>query len=236
MEQLLLAYGLPKETVAAITMLYKKNTKVKVCSLDRDSGFFDIVAGVLQADSLAPYLFIIRLDYVLQTSVDLMKENGFTLAKARSRKYPAWTIMDADYADNIALLANTPAQAESLLRCLERAAGGMGLQVNADKTEFMCFNKRGDISTLNGRFLKLVNKLTYLGSSVSSTEKDINTRLTKAWNSDLSDKIKGSFFQAVIVSLQLYGCTTWTLTKLMKRNIDSNYTGRLRAVLNKSWR
>ena len=70
-----------------------------------------IVTGVLQGDMLAPYLFIICIDYVLQTSVDLMKENGFTLAKARSRRPSAQMITDADYADDIALLANTPAQA-----------------------------------------------------------------------------------------------------------------------------
>ena len=55
MEQILLAYGLPKETVAAIMMLYR-NTKVKVCSPDEDTDYFDIVAGVLQGDALAPYL------------------------------------------------------------------------------------------------------------------------------------------------------------------------------------
>ena len=64
MEQILLAYGLPKETVAAMMMLYK-NMKVKVCSPDGDTDFFDIVAGVLQGDTVALYLFIICLDYVL---------------------------------------------------------------------------------------------------------------------------------------------------------------------------
>ena len=63
MEQILLAYGIPKETVAAITILYW-NTKVKVRSPDGDTEYFDIVAGVLQGDTLAPYLFIICLDYV----------------------------------------------------------------------------------------------------------------------------------------------------------------------------
>ena len=66
MEQILLAYGLPKETVAAITILYR-NTKVKVRSPDGDTEYFDIVAGVLQGDTLAPYLFIIYLDYLLRT-------------------------------------------------------------------------------------------------------------------------------------------------------------------------
>ena len=68
----------------------------------------------------------------------------------------------------------------------------------------MCFNQKGDISTLNGKFVKLVDKFTVLGSSVSSTENGINTRQAKAWtaidrlsvirNSDLSDKIKNNFF------------------------------------------
>ena len=133
MEQILLEYGLPKETVAAITILYR-NTKVKVRSPDGDTVYFDIVAGVLQADTLAPYLFIICLDYVLRTSSDKIRENGFELKKTRSRRYPAKTITDADYADHIALLANTPNQAETLPHSLERVTGGIGLHVNAHKT------------------------------------------------------------------------------------------------------
>ena len=107
MEQILQAYGIPKETVAAIMILYR-NTKVKVRSPDGDTEYFDIVAGVLQGDTLAPYLFIICLHYVLRTSIDKIKENGFELTKKRSRRYPATTITDADYADDIAILANTP--------------------------------------------------------------------------------------------------------------------------------
>ena len=70
-----------------------------------------------------------------------MKENDFKLAKETSRTYSAQTITDTDYADNIELLANTPAQAKSLLHSLERAAGGIGLHGNADKTEYMCLIK-----------------------------------------------------------------------------------------------
>ena len=74
MEQILLAYGLPKETVAAIMMVYE-NTKVKVHSVDGKTDYFNIVAGGLQGDTLAPYLFINCLNYVLRMSIDLMKEN-----------------------------------------------------------------------------------------------------------------------------------------------------------------
>ena len=98
-------------------MLYN-NTKVKVCFPDGETDYFNIVAGVLQRDTLAPYLFIICLDDVLKMSTDIMKDNGFKLVKERSRRYPARTIMKVDYADGIALLANTPAQAENLLHSL----------------------------------------------------------------------------------------------------------------------
>ena len=111
-EKILLAPGLPKETVAAIMMLYRK-TKEKVRCPDGDIDYFDSVAGVLQGDALAAYLLTVCLDYVLRTSIDKIKEKGFKLIKERSRKYPAQTITDADYTDDIGLLANTPTQAET---------------------------------------------------------------------------------------------------------------------------
>ena len=142
------------------------------------------------------------------------------------------------------LLANTSAQAKALLHSLERAAAVIGFQVNADKTEYMCFNQRGDISTQNGSSLKLIDKFTFLGSSVSSTETEINTRLANAWTaidrlsviwkSDLTGKMKRSFFQATVVSILLYGCTIWTLTKRMEKKLDGNYTRMLQATLKKS--
>ena len=105
MEQICLTYGLPKETVAAIMMLYK-NMKVKVCSPDGDTDYFDIVAGTLQGDTITPYLFIISLDYMLRmVSSWQWKE--------------AQTITDMDYANDIALQANSPTQAESQLHGLE---------------------------------------------------------------------------------------------------------------------
>ena len=98
--------------------------------------------------------------------------------KEKKQKVPRKkTITDAVYADDIAILANTPNQAETLPHSLERAAAGIGLHVNAHKTEYMCYNQTGDISTLDGTSLKLVDKFTYQGSSVSSTEKDIGNQI-----------------------------------------------------------
>ena len=82
----------------------------------------------------------------------------------------------------------------------------------------MCYNQTGDISILDRTPLKLVDKFTYLGSSISSTEQDIDSRLTKAWTA--------------INRLSI----TWTLTKWLEKKLDGNYTRMLRAILNKSWR
>ena len=91
-----------------------------------------------------------------------------------------------------------------------------------------------------------MDKFTNGGSRVSLTETDIDTSLTKAWTAinrllviwktDLTDKIKCIFFQAVIVSILLYGCTTWMLTKRLEKKLDGNYARILWAILNKSWR
>ena len=115
----------------------------------------------------------------------------------------------------------------------------------------MSFNQTGDISTLNGSSLKLVDKFTYQGNSVSSTETDIDTQLAIAWTaidsltvickSDLTDKIKRNLFHAAVVSILLFGCTTWTLTKsiekkawrLLHKNAASNIEQVLEAAPHK---
>ena len=76
-----------------------------------------------------------------------------------------------------------------------------------------------------------LNKFTYLESSVSSTEKDIDTRLTKAWTAidmlsiiwkpELTDKMKRSFFQATVLSILLYGCTTWNDASNIERVLEA---------------
>ena len=120
--------------------------------------------------------------------VDRFNERSWLYTgKARSRWYLVQTIRDADYADDRVPLANTSAQLESL-HSLKQAAGGISFHFNT--REYMCFNPGGYISTLNGRFLKLVDKFTYLWSSLSSTKNDINMQLAMACTA--SDRWYGS--------------------------------------------
>ena len=134
-------------------MLYK-HTKAKVRSPDGDTEFFDVLAGVLQGDTFAPFLFIIALDYILRTTLDINKHLGFTISKSRSRRHPAVTITDADYADDLALFSNNCKDAERMLHLLESAAATIGLNVNAGKTEHISYNQNSTINTITGEQIK----------------------------------------------------------------------------------
>ena len=175
MEKILLAYEIPKEIVTAIMILYR-NTKSMVRSPDGDTEFFDILAGVLQGDTLVPFLFLICLDFVLRISVDTWNEYGLALELARSR-FSTKKITDADYADDLALLSDNSYNAQKLLHILEQSAAFIGLHVNATKTEYMCYKQDSPIETLNKTPLKKVDDFVYLGSNIISTEKNVLIRI-----------------------------------------------------------
>ena len=126
-----------------------------------------VVPDRVQSMGQTELKYVLMLNWIVWNSTDLYKII-FVFS----------SITDADYADDIVIRENTPNQSEILLHSLEEAPAGI---FNAHKTEYMCFNQTGDFSALGGSSLKLVDKFTYLGSSVLSTEKDIGTRLTKAW-------------------------------------------------------
>jgi len=171
---------------------------------------------------------------------------GFTLSKARSRRYPAVRITDAGYADDLAIFSDNCENAEKLLHLLEYAAEKIGLKVNAKKTEYICYHHQGNIKTSQNVALKSVEDFTYLGSNIASTDKDVEIRIAKAWStlnkldsiwkSNLPDELKRNFFRATTGSVLLYGSTTWTLTKKLEKKLDGIFTRMLRAVLNVSWR
>ena len=102
------AYGIPPKIIKAVNILYK-DTEAQVLSPDGDTDFFQIKAGVLQGDTLAPFLSILALDYAMRKTTTNPQETGFTLNTQQSRRHPATTITDADFADDIALLS-TPSK------------------------------------------------------------------------------------------------------------------------------
>ena len=112
--EILKAYWLPEKIVKVIEVLYV-NATAQVLSPYGDTGFFNIYAGILQRDTLAPYLLIVALDYAMQIAIQTPTSYGFTLCKSRSRRHLAVVIADSNYADDIALLSDSIEQAELLL-------------------------------------------------------------------------------------------------------------------------
>ena len=248
MFEILQLYGIPRSMIDAIRVLYT-NTSSSVLTPDGETDPFDITAGILQGDTLAPFLFILVVDYILRLSVDTISERGLEYQPRRSSRYPALHVTDADFADDIALLAGSLSDAQALLTSLESAANCVGLYLNDKKTEFMALNTHDhhiQLQTLNGNFLKCVEDYKYLGSYIHNSEKDFSIRkglawsacnkLDKIWKSNLDKNIKISTFRVTVEPILLYGSETWTLSAKQQRRLDGCYTRLLRRVQNLSWR
>ena len=118
MNYILIKYEIPEEITNTIMMLYK-NTQYMVRSPDGDTSFFKITTGVLQGDTIAPFIFIVCLDYVLMNSLDINSNLAFTLSQRRSRSSPEICITDIDYVDDIAVITDSVNAAMTLLHNIE---------------------------------------------------------------------------------------------------------------------
>ena len=179
---------------------------------DGETDEFDIHGGVLQGDTLAPYLFIIVLDYCLRSAINGREEHlGFTINPRRSRRVGPLMVTGLDFADDIALVSDTACQAQEPLDRVKDAALRVGLHVNAKKTQCMVFNHQDDVTikTSTGAILDVVEDFKYSGSWTQSCSKDVSTKkaqawracnkLTKIWKSNRPSKIK--LCQATVESI-----------------------------------
>ena len=248
MMRILKAYNIPPKLLAVIEKMYE-NTRAKVISPDGETDFFEIKAGVLQGDTLAPYLFAIVLDFVLRkTFTGRETELGFKLQRQRSRRVPAIVVTDLDFADDLALLCEEIEQAQEVLLRLETEAENVGLFCNAKKTEVQAFNQEQsvEIRAKDGETLKVVDNFKYLGAWTKSSESDISVRkalawtachkLRRVWSSKLRRQIKERLFLATVESVLLYGAETWTLTKTMEKQLNGCYTRMLRMAFGVSYK
>ena len=203
----------------------------------------------MQGDTLAPFLFVTVLDYALRMAVgDKDNELGLTLYPRKSRRIPAKTLTDLDFADDIVLMSDSVNQVSDLLHRVEKECEAVGLRLNSGKTKAMYFNT--DIAPLmNLKNEPISQALTdtgeqdfkYLGSWCEKTH-DISIRKALAWKalnkmhniwlSEMDEKIKVGLFRATVESILMYGCQTWALTKAEEKSLDGTYTRMLRVVKN----
>ena len=208
----------------------------------------------MQGDTLAPFLFVIVLDYAMRQAIEGKEEElGFTLHQRQSRRVHAKAISDLDFADDIVLLANDMDQARMLVNKVEEECKKVGLEINAKKTKSMFFNRDSQVITTDGG-IQIKQALVestgeqdfkYLGSWCDQ-KRDINTRKALAWRSlhkmkhiwksSLEKEIKLQLFRATTESILLYGSATWSLTKLEEKSLDGTYTHMLCMIQNINWK
>ena len=156
---------------------------------------------------------------------------------------PEKHLTDLDYADDIAVLGFSRANAQSLLTSLEKAAAAVGLKINAKKTKALVVGEPlGCSFRVGSTVLDEVGDFSYLGSWVKSSAKALAERkgqawtaasqLWKIWRADLGDELKRKVFKATIETVLLYGADTWSLTEAQLRSLDGTYTCLLRKALN----
>ena len=150
-------HGIPQAIVETIKALCT-NAKATVITTDGETAFFGIKSGVLQGDTLAPFLFIIVLNYVLRLSLDSINDKGMQIHPRWSQRHPARFLTDLDFADDLALVSEIVENAESLLQSLERAAKLVGLHCNESKTEYISTNPNNHgLLSLSGAAIKQVD-------------------------------------------------------------------------------
>ena len=150
MFRILRHYGVPSKIIRAIEVLYKK-TKSAVLVEGKLSDEFDVTTGVLQGDTLAPFLFIIVMDYILKSAEAEHRANGgegfITKPKRSTRESTRETsssIFDLDFADDIALLEGSLERAQQQLFITAKNAREVGLEVNIQKTEALSNQKHAN--------------------------------------------------------------------------------------------
>ena len=240
MFKILHAYGIPPRILALIKLCNLCNLKEKVVSPDGDTDLFSIHAGVMQGDILAPFLFVIALDYgPTQAIAGREEELGFSLSPRKSK-------IIRDFADDIVLLCNQVEQAAKLVHTVERECKNVGLILNYGKTKAMYFNV--DVAPLsNIDDEPICQALTEIGEqdfqhlgSWCSKARDIKTRkalawrslhkMDKIWKSQFYEKLKIMLFRARTESILLYGSQTWLLTLAEEMSLTGTYTRILRMV------
>jgi len=210
--------------------------------------------GVLQGDTLAPYLFILVLDGVLQK---LPEHLGALVTRqapkqtARQRAAGLFQfgqseirITDTAFADDINLIAHTSPNLQQLFTILEREALAVGLRINMGqgKTERFCINDvPGTLVNMHGEQIPVVSHYKYLGSQVLDFEKEFAKRkgcawaainsFEAVWNSDVPMDLKRSLFRSLIDPIFTYAAHTWALTRTQKNEVDGAYGRLLRRAL-----
>jgi hypothetical protein len=239
LREILSLYGVPDILLNAIMAMYADTSARVRLNQEISSHDFATSTGVLQGDTLAPFLFVLVVDYVLR---DTFPDNSLAFTLNGTAKIGALA-----YADDIALLSDIPEKAQQSLTNLADSGGKVGLRINVRKTEYMLFpdDAQHIPLTVYGEPIKKVKDFTYLGIEIGDSQRAFGVRRAKAWaaatklskifHSPVNDALKIRLFRATVESVLLYGCEALTITKTLAKVIDAAHSALLRYALGIHW-
>jgi hypothetical protein len=243
-------WGAPHEFVYMVMSVMCGHT-VKVRTDGILSKEIPVGVGVLQGDTLAPYLFVMVLDKVLR---ELPNEAGLLLGtpaqqptrrqRAMQDTHEETRIPALAFADDVMLLSDTVIGLQILVAKFETRALQIGLRLNMGKgkTErFVLNDNAGVVQTLDGREIPVVRDYKYLGINIFDYDSDFKRRKKIAWaaiskfrgtwKSNAPWEIKRKLFTALVEPLLSYGIVAWAMTVKRQRQLDGLHARLLRAAL-----
>ena len=245
----LVAFKVPEQMITVIFQCYHSHFQ----TIPSVGATWEVKTGVLQGDTLAPFLFVLLLDCILHDSLDptlglhLDTSTPITSRPRSARlraQFAPHTLTDLDYADDLALITlKSSANAQLQLRNLELGAAAVNLKLNVgkNKTEVIAptLQQSTPISLSDGRSISFTDKYIYLGQQPMDPAADFRRRKGLTWvaihkfdglwkNPAASDDVKRSLCQTFAISVLLHGSHLWPATAEFNRTIDSAYFKMLR--------
>ena len=231
-------YGIPESFINIFRNIYLHSS----CCMKTDIGnteFFDIVTSVRQGCTLSPFLFLLAIDFVMREAM-----NDPDLGIKWNNKF---CLTDLDFADDIALLANTKECLQKMTTKLEAAASNVGLRINSEKTKLMQLGNanRSTGITVGWQSIEAVKQFTYLGSVLSNdgnTEADVNCRIGKTsavfqrlrqvWSTTtINSKAKIRLYNTIILRTAIYASEPWKITTRIAGKLNVFHQRCLRRIL-----
>ena len=256
----LLRQGVPPKLVDLLEDLHSGSTAT-IKAFGAESRAFGIHGGVRQGCNIAPTLFNIFLDFVVQqAAAQIGPTAGVKVAFAfKGRPFLADVGELPDhvfismllYADDMVLFATTPEEIERYVRIFEATTQRWGLAINVGKTKLWCLASNNNAAppcpeiTIRGTTVQVVEDFTYLGTALSTTgsfEHEVNTRLARGHgkfaqmrdifqNKSLKVSTKMLFYRSFVVPTLLYGCESWALDAVMVQKLHVLHMNFLRRIL-----
>ena len=221
-------YGVPSRFTNIFKAVYKNST----CHIKTNGGTtpsFDILTGVRQGCILSPFLFLLAIDYVMKKA----NENPtFGIPWQEQR------LTDLDFADDLALLADSNNTLQEMTNDLDRYGKMIGLRISSEKTKTMTIGPQHTTSiTLEGQPIEDVSKFPYLGSTIANdrnAETDflqrigkasaVFLRLQKVWSLTTIDKAKKiQLYMSIVVPTAIYACETWKSSAYITISVTKQY-------------